>query len=208
MITGIDVEQSPMTQAKVRFSNIEEYAALTTSDLPECRFELVDGVIVEMGAENLQNNAIASFLFATLLRFVPSYLLHRGVEVEVTSAYVTCREPDLMVLPAETFDAMQLDKRAIITLAMPNPALVIEVVSPGEPGSDNYKRDYEQKTKEYAARGIPEYWLIDPGRQMMIVLVLKNGQYRGEELRGSDRVVSPAFPDLNLTVEQVLRAGR
>jgi Uma2 family endonuclease len=197
-----------MTQAKVRFTNIEAYAGLDTSDLPECRFELVDGVIVEMGAENDRNNVIASFLFAVLLQFAPYYLLRRGTEIEVDSVYVTCREPDLMVLTESTDKALQDDKRSIVKLTMPNPALVIEVVSPGEPGSDNYKRDYEQKPKEYAARGIPEYWLIDPSRQMMIVLVLKNGQYRGEELRGSDRVVSPAFPDLNLTAEQVLSAGR
>jgi Uma2 family endonuclease len=149
-----------MPQAKVRFTNIEAYAALDTSDLPECRFELVDGVIVEMGAENTLNIKIATFLMVALARIVPYSLIYRGTEIEVTSPYVTCREPDLMVLTEAADQALQDDKRSIVKLTMPNPALVIEVVSPGEPGSENYKRDYEQKPKEYAARGIPEYWLI------------------------------------------------
>jgi hypothetical protein len=34
-----------MVQAKPRFKTIEEYAALITSDRPECRFELVNGEI-------------------------------------------------------------------------------------------------------------------------------------------------------------------
>jgi len=41
----------------------------------------------------------------------------------------------------------------------PPPALVIEVVSPGEA---NRSRNYRHKHTEYAARGIAEYWIVDP----------------------------------------------
>lgn len=44
--------------------------------------------------------------------------------------------------------------KSLITLAMPNPVLVVEVVSPGNENIPNYQRDYEEKPKEYAARGI------------------------------------------------------
>jgi len=91
---------------------------------------------------------------------------------------------------------------------MPAPALVVEVVSPGEPGTDNYDRDYVEKPKEYAARGIPEFWQIDPSRSVVIVLTLKDGAYQSREFREGDRVVSLAFPDLQLTAEQILGAGR
>jgi Uma2 family endonuclease len=197
-----------MVQAKPRFKTIEEYAALTTSDLPECRFELVDGEIVEMGAENDRNNEIASFLFSVLLQYVPFYLLRRGTEIEVTSQYVTCREPDLMVLTEETRNAMQRDKRSIVTLIMPPPALVVEVVSPGNEEGDNYQRDYVHKPQEYAARGIPEYWRIDPSREVVAVLVLEGSTYQVTEFRQGDRVISPTFKEMFLTAEQVLNPGQ
>ena len=43
---------------------------------------------------------------------------------------------------------------------------------------------------------------------MVLVLTLKNGAYQAREFRGSDRIVSPTFPNLQLTAEQILRAGR
>jgi Uma2 family endonuclease len=46
-----------------------------------------------------------------------------------------------------------------ITREMPPPRLVVEVVSPGKKDRD---RDYIAKRQQYAERGIPEYWLIDP----------------------------------------------
>ena len=60
-----------MTQAKQRFRTIEQYAALDPSDLPEGNYELVDGVIVEMGAERDQNLEIVALLFSVLPQFIP-----------------------------------------------------------------------------------------------------------------------------------------
>jgi Uma2 family endonuclease len=149
-----------MVQSKTRFTSIEEYAALDTSDLPECPYELVDGEIVEMGAEADQNLKIAIFLISILLQFVPYYLLRKGAEVEVDSRSVTSRFPDLMVLTPEANAALLADKRSLLTKKMPPPRLVVEVVSPGEESSPNYRRDYVDKPKEYAQRGISEYWRI------------------------------------------------
>jgi len=80
-----------MTQAESRFRTFEEYAALDPSELPEGNYELVDGVIVEMGAENDQNLEIVSFLFSVFLQFVPYNLLRRGTEIAVPSRLVTSK---------------------------------------------------------------------------------------------------------------------
>jgi Uma2 family endonuclease len=85
---------------------------------------------------------------------------------------------------------------------------VIEVVSPGDEESKNYTRDYEDKANEYADRQIPEYWIIDPVREVVLVLTLKGKRYQRKSFRGQMAIVSPTFPNLNLTAEQVLRAGR
>jgi len=196
-----------MTQAKSRFQTFEDYAALDPSALPEGNYELVNGAIVEMGAENRQNVEIASFLFSILLQFVPYYLLHRGTEIAVSSRLVTARFPDLMVLTEATRTAMKRDQRSIIALEMPAPRLVIEVVSPGEPGSENYERDYVEKREEYAKRGIPEFWLIDPMRAVVLVLTLVGSTYKAAAFRGEDRLDSPQFQELNLTAQQILSTG-
>lgn len=180
-----------MVQAKTHFNSIEEYAAVDPGNLPEGRYELVNGVIVEMGAENCINIVIAGYLFSVLLKFVPYYLIHRGTEIQVDSTSVTCRQPDLMVFTEDGFSAMRLNQRSLITLDMPNPSLVIEVVSPSNPGNENYDRDYLEKPKEYAVRGISEYWLIDPNRAVVMVLQLDGSVYKTTEFRGTDLLPFP-----------------
>lgn len=95
--------------------------------------------------------------------------------------------------------------RSVIMLDMPAPALVVEIVSPGEA---NHQRDYVTKRLEYAERGIPEYWLIDPDASLVTVLRLKGRTYQATEFRGCKLIHSPTCSGLQLTAEQLLKAGR
>jgi Uma2 family endonuclease len=196
-----------MTQAKTRFTTIDEYAALDPSELPEGYFELVNGEIIELPSESDPNVEIAGFLAFVLTQFVPHYLIRRGTEVFVSSCTVTSRFPDLMVLSEEGRAAIRGASRSAVTLEMPVPTLVVEVVSPGNPGTENYDRDYIEKPREYAARGVPEFWRIDPSRAVVAVLVLSNDAYQVQEFRGSEAICSPTFPQFQLTAEQILSAG-
>jgi len=196
-----------MTQAKLRqFRTIEEY--LDYDDGTDTRYELVDGTLVEMGAEKRLNEKIALWLLSQFLQFVPIDLIARGTQISVRGKTASARNPDLMILTEELDQILSQQSQSLITFEMPVPALVIEVVSPGDPGSDNYDRDYVEKPKEYATRGIPEFWQIDPSRSVVAVLTLKDGGYQSREFRGVSHVVSLTFPDLQLTADQILRAGR
>ena len=197
-----------MTQVKSRFRTIEEY--LDYNDGTDIRYELVDGELVELPTESWDAGTISLYLLTKLLAFVPIYWIrHKDTEIAVTSATVKARIPDLMVVTEATSVEMTGQKGLIPQTTQP-PILVVEVVSPGKPGEDNYDRDYIAKPKEYAARGIPEFWQVDPtpDRAVVIVLTLTDGAYQAREFRGSDRVISVAFPDLQLTADQILRAGR
>jgi Uma2 family endonuclease len=185
---------------------LEEY--LQSDDGKDGRYELVDGVRVEMGAESPLNIDIGSFLFAMFLQFVPSYLIHKGTEIETPRGHATSRYPDLIVLTEECAAALAGKTRSIITSEMPPPAIVIEVVSPGDEDSKNYERDYQNKPREYADRGIPEYWIIDPSRERIRVLRLQTGTYQDTEFRGRQAILSPTFPALRLTAIEVLKGGR
>ena len=66
------------------------------------------------------------------------------------------------------------------------------------------ERDYERKRAEYAARGIAEYWVIDPIQQVVTVLRLEDGQYvEVGVFRDGEAMMSPMFSQLSLTVQQI-----
>ncbi len=192
-----------MTIAANRMT-LEEY--LIYDDGTDARHELVDGVLIEMGSESPLNQRIALFILFTLAQFLPLERLYRGAEIKTARA--TSRIPDAMVLTAAGAIALEGQARTLITPDMPPPLLVIEVVSPGEPGEKNYDRDYIEKRQEYSARGIPEYWLIDPQRQIVWVLTLQETGYQEQSFIGQAAIVSSAFPTLTLTAHQILTAGR
>lgn len=196
-----------MTQAKPRFRTIEEY--LDYDDGTDTRYELVNGELIALPQESRQNRKIASFLFGAFLRFgLSTELLVIGTQIAVSSQEVTARQPDFMVLSPDCADALEGAKSDLIDAEMPAPDLIVEVVSPGDVGSTNYQRDYVEKPHEYAARGIPEFWRVDPSREVVTVLTLDDGVYRARDFRGDDRIISRRFSDLQLTAAQILRAGR
>jgi Uma2 family endonuclease len=195
-----------MTVATQRRMSLEEY--LTYDDGTEARYELVDGVLVEMGTESTINTQIAMYLIAVFMGLgIPYYRLGFKQKIEVESNYASARDPDLIVHTEASTLAIKGRKEACLFLNEPNPKIVVEVVSPGTESTDNYKRDYEQKPKEYAGRGIPEMWLIDPARSVVLVLTLVDGEYQEATFTGSQVIQSLAFPGLKLTAIEVLTAG-
>ena len=194
-----------MSQAalsKTKLLTFEEY--LTYDDGTDKRYELVNGELVFMPPESRLNERIVMWLLTQLLYLVPFDRLSLRTEIVVSGFRATTRIPDLMVLSEDLVGAMEGATRSTVTLDLPPPILVVEVVSPGK---ENQERDYRYKRSEYAARGIAEYWIVDPIEQKVTVLELVKGLYEEKEYRGSDGIVSPTFSSLQLTAEQVLQAG-
>jgi Uma2 family endonuclease len=85
--------------------------------------------------------------------------------------------------------------------------------------STNWRDDYGHKLIDYEALGIREYWIVDylglggrryigtPKKPTFSVYQLVDGEYQGQQFRGGDQIISPTFPELNLTAEQVFAAG-
>ena len=188
-----------MTTTTKRFT-LEEY--LQYDDGTDTRYELVDGELVEMPPESPRNVQISLFLLVQLLRFVPVNQISNKAEIVVIGTRATTRVPDLVVFTEELADVLHTATRSTITSEMPPPALVVEVVSPGKTNED---RDYRYKRSEYAARGIAEYWIVDPMKAQVTVLTLVDGLYEEDVFQGTDVVRSPLFPVFNLTVEQLLK---
>lgn len=120
-----------------------------------------------------------------------------------------------MIHTVESDEALSGDEK-VLRLGSPSPLLVVEVASQTTTDVKSRKRDYEYKPKEYADRGIPEMWIVDPdglrptGGHCAWVKVgtLADDAYQFETFRGDEAIVSPTFPQLDLTAAQVLSAGR
>lgn len=183
----------------------------------EHRYELHEGVIVEMPKPKGKHSEVAGFLNleagivcrnAQLPYFIPRESIVKSVDNE--SGY----EPDVIVLDRE---AMLLEPRwereSIITMGS-SIRLIVEVVS------TNWQDDYLTKLRDYEALGIQEYWIVDylglggrlhigyPKRPTFSVYQLLEGEYEVQRFQESSKIVSPTFAELNLTSDQVFRAYR
>jgi Uma2 family endonuclease len=189
------------TIATKRLFTLEEYLAY--DDGTETRYELEDGILVEMPTESLENSDIARLLLCELLKFMPFTLIaYKEIEIVVSGGRAKCRLPDILVHTAESRAAIADTNRSLITLDMPPPALVIEVVSPG---SQNRSRDYRYKHTEYAARAIAEYWIVDPEMQQITVCRWVEGKYEDTILTGDQLITSEVVTNWQLTVNQIFQ---
>lgn len=181
----------------------EEYLAY--DDGSDRRYELVDGELVEMPPGSPENLEIARFLLAELMKYLPLQRIAYNTEIEVTGRRARCRVPDLLVHSEESLAALAGASRATLTRDMPPPVLVVEVVSPGV---TNRNRDYRHKHTEYAARGIAEYWIIDPETRQVTLCQWVDGQYEDTVLTGSAPISSTVIPDFKLTIDQLWTMGQ
>lgn len=121
--------------------------------------------------------------------------------------------PDVLILNGNALaDEPLWEKSSTVTKGTSIP-LAIEVVS------TNWRDDYYLKLADYEQMGIPEYWIADyaalgarkfignPKQPTISVYQLIDGEYQVSQFRDSDKIISSAFPELNLTVEQVFNAG-
>ncbi len=168
-------------------------------DGTDAMYELEDGELIVMTAESEINRRIASFLFACFLQQgVPAYRLSMKTEIVTTGSRV--RVPDLVVFSEDLAIAMEGAKRSTIMAEMPTPLLVVEVVSPNQSS-----RDYRHKRSEYAARGITEYWIVDPILAKVTVLEWVDGLYEEQVYEADQEIKSVIFSILKLTAAQILR---
>lgn len=180
------------------YLTFEEYLAY--DDGTDRRYELVDGVLVEMPPERDENLGIARTLLLELIKHLPADRVVWGTEIEVTGRRATARIPDLLVHSEDSKAAVASAPRATLTRDMPPPALVVEVVSPGQA---NRERDYRYKHTEYAARGIAEYWIVDPETRQVTLCRWVSGQYEDQVYGGEDTLQSTVAPGFGLTISAI-----
>jgi Uma2 family endonuclease len=175
--------------------SFEEY--LKYNDDTDNRYELFDGEIILMNPPTGLHALIIfgiSEIFMTEIRRqnLPWIALQM---FGVRTAWRRSRLPDLCVTTMVRAKEL-LEVSAVLE---DGALLVVEVVSP-----DSIKTDYRFKRTEYAAAGIPEYWIIDPISNKVSILELVEGLYEESEYQGDEVLRSPLFPELSATANQIL----
>lgn len=177
--------------------SLADFLSLDTG--PEIRCEFVDGEIVKIPLESEENVVISGYLVAQFSKIVPFERVRQGRTELVVSDRV--RIPDFIVLSEALVTTLEGSSRSTVIEEMPPPLLGVEVVSSGKVNED---RAYRYKRSEYAARGVPECWIVDPAAAKVTVLILVDGLYEAQELRDQALLQSPQFPGLSLTGAKVL----
>lgn len=177
-------------------------------------YELVNGEIVRILATRQHDN-IAEFISDSFKDEVKRLKLNYRVSGRIIVSTRTQegkeqgRHPDVSVVDRTIWDS---NLAAYSALREPL-QLAVEVVS------TNWEDDYIDKLDEYQRLGISEYWIVDylalgsrnylgnPKVPTVLVYLLDDdGIYQLTAYRGGDRIISRTFPELMLTVDQVLAA--
>jgi len=187
------------TKTRVTFADYLAYF-----DDSDTKYELVDGELVAMamgtGRHGETIEQVYRKISTEIERTAQPWIVRQGqigVRCPCGIGLDTARIPDVVVMLRDEWQSLQ-DREAVIGFDLSPPLLVIEVVIPSTKITD-----YRAKRTEYAARDIPEYWIVDPIEAKVSVFVLSDGWYDVTEFTNDDHLVSPMFPELQLTPQEI-----
>lgn len=138
--------------------------------------EFTDGYFEVQPMPTKHHQALSRWLFLALVAFVQRYggdVYYAPLRVQIRPGKY--REPDVLLVRDAT------DPRAQDAYWL-GADLVVEIVSPDRP-----ERDTEEKVRDYAEAGIPEYWIVNPLDVTITVLTLHDAAYATHGVFGRDQ---------------------
>jgi Uma2 family endonuclease len=159
------------------------------------RYEVIDGELFVSSASNLHHQSVLT----NILLAIADYLRQNPIGKAFPGAGVTFDEssgviPDLVFLTHE-----RRRKIAAAGRLQGAPEIAIEILSPG---ASNERRDRHVKRDLYSARGLEEYWIVDPeDRSVEVYRRGPDGLGFVSNLRGGDSLTSDVLPGFSTAVE-------
>jgi Uma2 family endonuclease len=161
--------------------------------------ELVNGRLEVLPMPTFSHQKLVAFLFMLLNAHVKKHGLGEVVfaPMPVHLSKEHYREPDIVFMRPERIAGREYPELA---------DLLMEVVS-ADP--ESRQRDLQEKRRDYALAGIPEYWIIDPEQQLVTVLALDRKEYRVHgEFKSGQQADSPLLPGFDIDVAALFAAGK
>ena len=180
----------------------------------EVRYELHDGVIIEMPKPKGKHSTLTGSLIEQLLIIIRQ-MGKGGIWTIPRESIVKPKreksgyEPDIIVLNQEVLGAEPRWESESIIQNPDSVQLIVEVVS------TNWRDDYYNKLRDYEEMGIEEYWIVDyaalgprkfigtPKQPTFFVNTLVDGEYLMTPFTENTPIVSPTFPLFNVSPQQV-----
>lgn len=178
-------------------------------------FELVNGVAMPLSEPTAKHEDVVDGLCRLLVDHCQSlnlpYVPRQSKQVRLNAApgeSESSRKADIVVFAKEEWVRMRQSSAS--AAAYIPPPLAIEVVS------TNWRDDYRIKLNEYETLGILEYWIVDyaglggvqyigsPKQSTVTINRLIDGEYQAQRYQGEAIIVSPTFPQLVLTIAQIV----
>lgn len=178
-------------------------------------FELINGVVMPLSEPTAKHEDVVDGLCRLLIDHCQSlkfpYVPRQSKQVRLASAAgenESSRKADMVVFAKAEWDRMR-QSSASAAAHIP-PPLVIEVVS------TNWRDDYRIKLNEYETLGVVEYWIVDyaglggvqyigsPKQPTITINHLIEGEYQAQRYQGETPILSPTFPQLELTIVQIV----
>jgi Uma2 family endonuclease len=170
---------------------------LKMTDQTNRLIEFADGSVEVLPMPTRRHQVILALLyelFVGVLRPRGGKVLFAPLRLQVHPN--TYREPDLLLL----LDANDPRNQNAFWLGAD---LVIEIVSPDDP-----ERDIRIKRGDYAEAGIPEYWIVDPADETILVLKLDGAVYAEHgTFRRGDSATSALLDSFAVRVDEVFDAS-
>ena len=158
--------------------------------------EFTDGRLEILPMPTQRHQAISRYLFLAMLAVLRDSggdVFYAPLRLRVRAGKF--REPDLLLV-RQAGDPRCRDEYWL------GADLVLEVVSPDDPG-----RDLVDKRADYAEARVPEYWIVNPIDETITVLFLGDGGYREYGVfRPGQQADSPLLPGFSVDVREAFSA--
>ncbi|HLO83746.1 MAG TPA: Uma2 family endonuclease [Nostocaceae cyanobacterium] len=179
------------------------------------KYELIDGELVDMeptGPHEQVSAFVTRKLNVEIDRQDANYLILQKCLIKLLGTNTAFR-PDVMVLDQNQLSNEPLWQQESIITSGKAIKLIAEVVS------TNWANDYARKFEDYAALGIPEYWIVDylgiggkeyigkPKQPTITICKLLEDEYQRQLFQNNQQLVSSIFPNLQLTAKQIFASG-
>jgi len=158
------------------------------------KVEFINGEIIFNSQVKCEHNRAA----VLLLRLLSSYVSFKdlgfvGIEKLMISLTRNDYEPDICFFEKAKSDSFDLKQ-----MQFPAPDFIVEIISPSTEHNDRVI-----KFEDYAAHGIKEYWIIDPGKKTIEQYILDKNRYELFLKSDNGLIKSKVIPGFEILIESV-----